>query len=134
MHLPCAATSAGTQAGNATALITLAPSGSAALAAGRLASRWTILLNRSALSPSERMGGALCLSSFSGRVPPPLLSSGFAFFFHISSRLFLSSNSDLLVHLSVGLAKKGLDLLRDHFLPVVPTANAESSDQYCVSE
>lgn len=53
------------------------------LAAGRLASRWTILLNKSALSHGERLGGALCLlpappRSLSRPFPwmcPPLLSS-----------------------------------------------------------
>lgn len=46
-------------AGHVTALITLAPPCSAALAAGRLASRRTILLNKSALSHSDRPGCAL---------------------------------------------------------------------------
>lgn len=59
VHFPCASQQQITQAGDATTLITLAPSGSAALAAGRLASQWTILLNRSALSHRRRLGGAL---------------------------------------------------------------------------
>lgn len=43
-----------------TTLIILAPPCSAALAAGRLARRPTILLSKSSLSHSDRLGSALC--------------------------------------------------------------------------
>lgn len=113
-----------TWAGNVTTLITLAPRCSAALAAGRLASRWTILLNKSALSHGERLGGALCLlpappRSLSLPFPwmcPPLLSSAPPVLFCSQ----LSFSSDLFIHLPVGLAEKSLDLLCHHLLPVVP--------------
>lgn len=55
---------------HASALITLALPRSAALAAGRLASRQTILLNKSALSHSDRLGAARCPR----QAPPSLLS------------------------------------------------------------
>lgn len=99
-------------AAHSSALITLALPCSAALAAGRLASRQTILLNKSALSHSDRLGAARCPR----QAPPSLLK-----FPPLSSGLpSSSSGSHLLVHLPVGLPEKGFDLLCHHLLPVIP--------------
>lgn len=96
-----------------TTLITLAPPCSAALAAGRLARRRTIRLNKSALSHSDRLGGALCAwpgpASFLG---PSLLL--------VWLRPSCLPSSDLFLHLPPGLPEQGFDFLCNHLLPVIP--------------
>lgn len=78
-------------------------------------------------SPSSACPSQLFVTFLSLDVSPsPLLL--WVCFFHIFPSL-----SDLIVHLPVGLAKKGLDLLRHHLLPVVPRkCRGWSYDQYCV--